>query len=99
MKEIYDKSQRYEKYIDFEHNCSVTDAQTEAALLAPLSKELACLSVDEVQPRACGAGNSLKLVFGCVVVIIQPVLDAQVGNRAGEDDGAHSSSSRSLRSA
>ena len=26
IKEIYDKSQRYEKYNDFEHNCSVTDA-------------------------------------------------------------------------
>jgi hypothetical protein len=26
IKEIYDKSQRYKKYNDFEHNCSVTDA-------------------------------------------------------------------------
>jgi hypothetical protein len=25
IKEIYDKSQRYEKYNDSEHNCSVTD--------------------------------------------------------------------------
>ena len=46
-------------------------------------------SIDEVQLHAGRADNALKLVFERIVVIVQPVLDLQLGCWTREEECAH----------
>ena len=52
------------------------------------------LQIDEMQPSACRAGY--RLVFGVgriLVLIVEGVLNVQVGIRAGENERSHCSRS------
>jgi hypothetical protein len=61
------------------------EAATEAALLVVLAQELVGFSVEKVQPGTGRAGDRLILVFGHVLIVVQPVLDFHRCRRAGEN--------------
>ena len=44
--------------------------------------------MDEVKPGARRTIDTLVLVFGCIIAILQPVLDSLVGRGTGENDWA-----------
>jgi hypothetical protein len=61
----------------------------EVSLIFPLRQRLASLAIDQMNLGARRTHDDFVLVFWNVLVFIQPMLDAQIGERANENDCGH----------
>jgi len=70
----------------------------QGALLVVAAQHLAP-PVDEVHARASLAGNTLVIVLGRILIVVQPVLDPHPSDRTGEEQCGHRSDIRRFQAA
>jgi hypothetical protein len=59
------------------------------ASIVILAQEFAGLSIEKVQLSASGASDRFIFVFGNIWIIIQKVLNVEIGRRAPENERGH----------